>query len=197
MIRSLAVATLIFLFVPAASVHAQDPMGEAPSAPHLMNNREFALFLKRLDAGVLRWQTQLRTVDTKSLRFDPEDRIELERSYRSCVESVRNTREEIQKLSQKQTLKLDFLLLVDLNDLARSLDQLDRDLTDPLAGASIGATQKSISYQRNLSSIDASLTPELIEFRRHVLALATVVDSEVDASLEPADDLSEIPEAPK
>src|ERR1700735_5146384 len=107
MIRSLAVAALVSLFVPAAPIHAQDPMGPARSVPHLMNNREFSVFLKRLDAGVLRWQTQLRTVDTKSLRFDPEDRLELERSYRSCVESVRNTREEIQKLSQKQTLKLD------------------------------------------------------------------------------------------
>jgi hypothetical protein len=69
-----------------------------------MNDTEFALFLARLNTAVLGWEAQLRSVDVKSQGLDADDRGELERSYSLCLQSLGSTREEIQKLSEKQTL---------------------------------------------------------------------------------------------
>ena len=90
-----------------------------------MNDREFSTFLGRLDSDLLRSQLQMKKMDVKSLSLDLQEKQELERSYSQCLQSLDNTRDEIQKLSQKQTLKLDLFLLIDLNELARNLDALD------------------------------------------------------------------------
>jgi hypothetical protein len=96
------------------------------------------------------------------------------------VQSLDNTREEIEKLLQKQTLKIDFLLLVDLNDLARNLDGLDRDLANSMtAGGNIDA-QKSLRYAREVLGIDLALAPYNAEFQHHVLAFAGIIDATLD-----------------
>ncbi len=152
-----------------------------------MNNGEFALFLRRLDMGASHWKAQLRSVDVKSLRLEHHESEELQRSYGLCLQSIDNTREEIQKLSQKQTLKLDFLLLVDLNDLARNLDGLNRDLADPLTVGRTRTAQKSLGYAREVLGIDAALTPHIAEFQHHVLAFAEVIDDTLDRTGQDAD----------
>jgi len=85
---------------------------QTPPALRLMNDSEFATFLKRLDTDMLRSQVQLRNMDMKSLSLDVQQREEMEGSYTRCLESLENAREEIQKLAQKQTLKLDLFLLI-------------------------------------------------------------------------------------
>jgi hypothetical protein len=166
---------------PSALPGAKPPLaGQSDPAPHWMNNDEFTLFLGKLDTGVLAWKAQLKSHDLKSLGLDPQESVELERSYNLCVQSLDNTREEIEKLLQKQTLKIDFLLLVDLNDLARNLDGLDRDLANSMtAGGNIDA-QKSLRYAREVLGIDLALAPYNAEFQHHVLAFAGIIDATLD-----------------
>jgi hypothetical protein len=163
------------------------PVGHSDPAPRLLNNGEFALFLRKLDTGVLAWKAQLKSHDVKSLGFTVQESEELERSYNLCLQSLDNTREEIEKLLQKQTLKLDFLLLVDLNDLGRNLDGLDRDLANAMTDGRNVAAQKSLRYAREVLSIDVALAPYNAGFQHHVLAFAGVIDATLDEADQDSD----------
>jgi hypothetical protein len=154
-----------------------------------MSDDEFALFLRRLDTGILGWKKQLSQIDTGSLGLEQQEGADLARSYGLCLRSLDNARKEIDGLSQKQTLKLDFLLLVDLNDLARNLDELTRDLMDVNGGGRAGVARKSLDYARGALGTDAALTPYLAEFQRHVLAVAGMID----AAREQTDDGTDSP----
>src|SRR5882762_7107581 len=129
MIRKLFIIVFVFLSaVPAFPHTAQFATGQDHPTLHLMNDSEFAIFLKRLDADILRSQVQSKKMDVKSLSLGFQESEELERSYNRCLQTLGNAREEIQKLSPKQTLKLGLFLLLDLNELARNLDMLDQGL---------------------------------------------------------------------
>jgi len=156
------------------------PAGLSGPAAHLLNSDEFTLFLRKLDTGALAWKAHLKDHDPKSLGLDVQESEQLERSYNLCLQSLDNTREEIEKLLQKQTLKLDFLLLVDLNDLGRNLDGLDRDLANAMTDGRNIAAQKSLRYAKEVLSIDVALAPYNAEFQHHVLAFAGVIDATLD-----------------
>ena len=156
---------------------------EKPVALRLMNDKEFSTFLTRLDSDLLRSQLQMKKMDVKSLSLDLQEKQELERSYSRCLQSLDDTRDEIQKLSQKQTLKLDLFLLIDLNELARNLDALDDVLLNPAAVRGASGAQKSIGYAREVLGIDGALATEISAFQHHFIAFTGVID----ASLEPAD----------
>jgi hypothetical protein len=86
MIRKLAITVFVFLIaVPAFPDVRKAPTGQVYPALHLMSNNEFALFLGRLDTGLLRWKVQLSNVDVRSLSLDRQEAEELERSYNLCL----------------------------------------------------------------------------------------------------------------
>ena len=181
MIRKLVITVFAFLSaVPAFPHTTQFTTGQTHAALHLMNDSEFALFLKRLDTDMLLSQVQLKKMDVKSLSLDPQESEELERSYNRCLQSLDNAREEIQKLSQKQTLKLDLVLLIDLNDLARSLDALDQGLLNPVAVGGGSGAQKSLGYAKEVLGIDVALATDISTFQHHFLAFTGVIDATLD-----------------
>jgi hypothetical protein len=177
----------VFAFLSAIPAFAHTTQFAArqpqPVVLRLMNDREFATFLARLDSDLLRSQLQMKKMDVKSLSVDLQEKQELERSYTRCLQSLDDTREEIQKLSQKQTLKLDLFLLIDLNELARNLDALDESLMNPMAVSGPSGAQKSLGYAREVLGIDGALATQISTFQHHFIAFTGVVD----ASLEPAD----------
>ena len=184
MIRKLILAGIAFLSaVPAFPHTAQFAAGQDHPALHLMNDGEFAIFLKRLDTDVARSQVQLKKMDVKSLSVGLQESDELERSYNRCLQTLDNAREEIQKLSLKQTLKLDLFLLIDLNELARNLDALDQNLMTPAAGGSSGA-QKSLGYARQVLGIDVALATDISTFQHHFLAFTGVIDATLNNQAE-------------
>src|SRR5258706_13803958 len=142
MIRKIILTGIAFLSaVPAFAHNAQLAAGQDRPALHLMNDGEFAVFLKRLDTDVARSQVQLKKMDVKSLSVGLQESDELDRSYNRCLQTLDNAREEIQKLSQKQRRKLDLFLLIDLNELDRNLDALDQNLmTTAASGGSAAQT---------------------------------------------------------
>jgi hypothetical protein len=188
MVRKLGITAFALLIaLPAFPETRQPPAGQMSLGLRLMNNSEFALFLARLDTAALRWKALLKNVDVKSLGLNSDDSGETERSYSLCLQSLDNMREEIQKLSQKQTLRIDLLLLVDLNDLARSLDGFDRDLANAAAGGN-GTTEKSLGYVKDILGIDAALALHTAEFQNHVFAFAKVIDAQLErADKEPGE----------
>jgi hypothetical protein len=171
----LLMSTLIFA-LPAFS-HPR-PGLETPTqtALHLMNDGEFTLFLQRLDIELGAAKSSFKSVQVRSLGGQKMERKGLEQSYQLCLAAMDNTQEEIQKLEQKQTLKLDFLLLIDLNELTRDLDRLDSNLANPVT-VNRAASRKSFVYARQVLGIDAALAPRVAEFQQHVLAFAGVVDA--------------------
>jgi len=149
MIRKLIITVFAFLSaIPAFANTSRFSTEQAPPALRLMNDSEFAMFLGRLDAGMLRSQVQLKKMDVQSLHLDVQDRQELVRSHERCLQSLDNSREEIQKLLQKQTLKLDLFLLIDLNELARNLDSLDQSLVNTVTASGSSGNRKSLGYAR-------------------------------------------------
>lgn len=181
MIRKLMIAAFAFVSaVPALPHTTQFVPGQGQPALHLMNDSEFAIFLNRLDTDVVRSRAQLEKMDVKSLNLGHQESEELQRSYNRCLQSLDNTREEIQKLSLKQTLKLDLFLLIDLNELARNVDALDQDLMSPAAVGGSSGAQKSLAYAREVLSIDEALATEISTFQHHFLAFAGVVDATLD-----------------
>src|SRR5216683_3475128 len=150
MIRKLIITVVAFLSaVPAFSHTTKSPTVQPQPVLHLMNDDEFATYLKHLDTDLLHSQEQLKKMDVKSLNLDPRESKLLERSHNRCFQSLDNARDEIQKLLQKQTLRLDLFLLIDLNELARNLDALDEVLLNPAAVRGAGGAQKSIGYARD------------------------------------------------
>jgi hypothetical protein len=199
MIRKLLITGFVFLSaLPAFARTTKFETGQAATGPaqpvlRLMNDREFATFLVRLDSDLLHSQSQMKKMDVKYLSLDLQEKQELERSYSQCLQSLDNTRAEIQKLSQKQTLKLDLFLLIDLNELARNLDALDEALVNPVAVNGTGGAQKSLGYAKEVLSIDGALTTEISTFQHHFIAFTGVID----ASLEPADSDASQPQTQK
>jgi len=185
MFRKSIITVFAFLSaIPAFAHTTQFSAGQPqPVVLRLMNDKEFSTFLTRLDSDLLRSQLQMKKMDVKSLSVDLQEKQELERSYSRCLQSLDDTREEIQKLSQKQTLKLDLFLLIDLNELARNLDALDESLMNPMAVNGTSGAQKSLGYAREVLGIDGALATQISTFQHHFIAFTGVVD----ASLEPAD----------
>jgi len=172
----------LFISVPAFAHNTQIPASQfATSQPQpvlrLMSDTEFATFLQGLDASLLRAQLQMKKMDMKSLRTDAQEKQDLARSYERCLQSLDNTRDEIQKLAQKQTLKLDLFLLIDLNQFARNLDLLDESLVNPAAVNGVSGAQKSLAYAREILSIDGALAAEISTFQHHFIAFTGVVDA--------------------
>src|ERR1700733_1831953 len=169
--RKMIVTALAFLSaIPAFANTTQFPSAQAqPAQPvlRLMNDTEFSPFLSRLDSDLLRSQMQLKKMDVTSVSLDVQEKQELQKSYNRCLQSLDNTRDEIQKLSQKQTLKLDLFLLIDLNEFARSLDALDEVLLNPMAVSGTSGAQKSVAYAREILGIDGALATEISTFQHH------------------------------
>jgi hypothetical protein len=187
MFRKIIITGFAFLSaIPAFAHTTQFATGQVataqarPVALRLMSDREFAAFLERLDSDLHRSKLQLKKMDVKSLSLDLQEKQELARSYDRCLQSLDNTRDEIQKLSQKQTLKLDLFLLIDLNELARNLDAMDEVLLYPVAVRGTSGSQKSMGYARAVLSIDGALATEISAFQHHFIAFTGIVDSSLE-----------------
>jgi hypothetical protein len=180
--KSILAVVALLIAIPAFAHNTQIPTSQfAASQPppvlRLMSDTEFTTFLQRLDADLLRAQLRMKKMDMRSLSTDTQEKQDLARSYELCVQSLDNTRGEIEKLSQKQTLKLDLFLLIDLNQLARNLDLLDESLVNPAAVNGANGAQKSLTYARQILSIDAGLATEISAFQHHFIAFTGVVDA--------------------
>jgi hypothetical protein len=180
--KSILTLAALAISVPAFAHNTQLPASQfAASQPQpvlrLMSDTEFTTFLQGLDSSLLRAQLQMKKMDLKSLSTDAQEKQDLARSYQRCLESLDNTRDEIQKLSQKQTLKLDLFLLIDLNQLARNLDLLDESLVNPASVNGLSGAQKSLTYAREILSIDGALASEISAFQHHFIAFTGVVDA--------------------
>ncbi len=200
MIRNLLITGFAFLSAIPAFAHTtkfdtgQIATGqEKPVALRLMSDSQFSTFLARLDADLLHSQLQLKKMDMKSLSLDLQEKQELQRSYSQCLQSLDNTRDEIQKLSQKQTLKLDLFLLIDLNELSRNLDVLDEALVNPSSLGGASGAQKTLGYAKEVLNMDGALATEISNFQHHFIAFTGIVD----ASLEPADQDASEPQTQK
>lgn len=182
--RKLIITAMAFLTAVPAFAHTSQyttPNNEQPQPGlRLMNDGEFAVFLGRLDSAMLHSQMQLKRMDVQSLSLDPQDRAELQRSHERCLQSLDNAREEIQKLLQRQTLKLDLFLLIDLNELARNLDSLDQSLVNTVTASASSKNQKSLGYAREVLGIDVALASDISTFQHHFLAFTGVIDATLD-----------------
>jgi hypothetical protein len=194
MLRKTFIIVFLFLGSIPAFAHTtqfsagRTATGQAQPVLRLMNDGEFATFLDRLDSDLLRSERQLKKMDVKSLSIDLQEKQDLERSQSQCLQSVDNTRDEIQKLLQKQTLKLDLFLLIDMNELARNLDALDDVLLNPMAISGPTGAKKSLGYARQVLSIDGALATEISAFQQHFIAFTGVVDATLE---QPGQDGSE------
>ena len=179
-----ALLLALILGIPVFADTRKSQADEGHSGLRVMNNAEFAVFLEKLDADMVAWKARLETDDVSSLALDAPERKEIGRSYRLCLKTLENTREEIRTLSAKQTLKFDFLLLVDLDELARDLDRLNSNLANPIT-AQRHTAQKSLGYARDVLAIDVALAPQVAAFQQHILAFAGMIDATLDAADRP------------
>jgi hypothetical protein len=166
--------------VPAFSNTSRFATEQSSPTLRLMNDSEFATFLGRLDSGMLRSQLLLKKMDVQSLSLDLQEKQELKKSQERCLQSLDNTREEIHKLLQKQTLKLDLFLLIDLTELGRNLDSLDQGLVNTVSDN--GSTGKSLGYAREVLGIDLALATDISTFQHHLLAFTSVIDATLNQS---------------
>src|SRR4029077_16473413 len=197
MFRKIIIMGFAFLSaIPAFAHTTQFATGQVataqakPVALRLLSDREFAAFLERLDSDLHRSKLQLKKMDVKSLSLDLQEKQELARSYDRCMQSLENTRDEIQKLSQKQTLKLDLFLLIDLNELARNLDLLDEVLINPTSASGAAGAQKSMGYARQVLDIHGAVATDISAFQHPFIAFTGIVDATLE---QPEPDGSQVP----
>ncbi len=175
---ALTMFALVFA-TPALAQVGLRPAAEAPGL-RLMNDTEFNQFLKRLDADIVAWQGRLKTFHLQSLGAEPLEEKALRSTYKVSMRALENTRNDIQALTRQQTLKLDLMLMVDLNGLARSLDRLTSDLTNPLTVHEPTAARRSLSWAREVLAMDMALAAHVGAIQQHALALAGVLDAAVE-----------------
>lgn len=178
--KSAVLLFALILALPAFSDNRKSLLGDNHPGLHVMNNSEFSAFLEQLDTDLVAWRARLKSVDVSSLAVDPQESKEIGRSRRLCLLALDNTREEVHTLSAKQTLKFDFLLLVDLDELARDLDRLSSDLANVVTSTKRSAVQKSLGYARDVLAIDQALAPRTSSFKQHVVAFAGMIDATLD-----------------
>lgn len=166
-------ATLVGVF----KAIQQSPAILDNSMLRMMDNIRFSRFLRTLDTDILKWEARLRNINVASLAVEFQEQKEIESSYDSCREALNNTREDIAKLAEKQTLKLDLLLLLDLNALARNLDGLSVNLASPLTLQEMSAAKKSLRWAKDVLEIDKELASHITAFQYHVLAFAALQDA--------------------
>lgn len=143
-----------------------------------MDSREFNRFLKKLGTDVATWQMRMKNIDVATSGVKHQEQEDIGRRYDSCQEAFERIRNDLTKLSQDQTLKLDLLLLIDLNVLARSLDGLSVNLASPFTVQGTRAAHKLLGWAEEVLGIDEELAPRITEFQYHVVALAGVWDLE-------------------
>jgi hypothetical protein len=190
---ALAAAVPVVQKIPASSyLAAAAPVGqEIPASSNnavlrTIDSGQFHRFLKMLETDVATWQARLKTIDVIRLGVERQEQEEIERRYDSCQEALERIRDEVTKLSQDQTLKLDLLLLIDLNALARSLDGLSVNLASPLTVQVASAAQKSLGWAQEVLGIDEELAPRITEFQYHALALAGVWEAALEKAQQAA-----------
>ena len=82
MLRKTIITVLAFLGAIPALAHTtqfapgQAATGHAQPVLRLMNDREFAAFLVRLDSDLLRSEQQLEKMDVKSLSLEAQDKLD-------------------------------------------------------------------------------------------------------------------------
>ncbi len=175
------IAGVIFALVCAAPALAQvGPRAADGPGLRLMNNTEFSQFLKRLDADIVTWQARLKKFRLDSLGAEPQEEKQLRSSYTLSMQALENARSDIRSLARQQSLKLDLILMVDLNGLARSLDRLSSDLTNSVSVRQPAAARKSLGWAREALAIDTGLAAHIAAVQQHVLAFAGLLDAAVE-----------------
>jgi hypothetical protein len=171
----------------ASPVAREIPASSNNAVLRAMDSREFRGFLKMLETDVATWQARLKNIDVARLGVEYQEQEEIERRYDSCREALERIRDEVTKLSQDQTPKLDLLLLIDLNALARNLDGLSVNLASPLTVQGTNAAQKSVGWAQEVLGIDEELAPRITEFQYHALALAGVWEAALEKTQQAVD----------
>ncbi len=181
MLRQLGAVLITLVLAAPGSLQAQQSQVDVDHPGlRLMNPSEFNLFLKRLDTDVVRWKASLKTVNVASLAVGLQEGREIKSSYGLCLRALDITREDIQKLSEKQTLKLDVLLLMDLGGLARNLDRLSSNLANPVTVQETSTAKRSLGWAREVLRIDEALASHMAEFQQHVVALAALLEATLE-----------------
>lgn len=142
-----------------------------------MNSNQLSRFLKKLDANAPKWETRLRNISFASLGADDREQEEIERGRNLCLEALANVREDTAKLLREPTLKLQFLLLIDLNVLARNLDGLSVSLASPVSLLETSSAEQSLEGAKEVLRVDQELALRIPEFEHHLLALAELRDA--------------------
>lgn len=163
--------------VAASPTPQQTPASSDDAVLREMDSREFNRFLKMLEASVAAWQIRIKNIDVSTLGMKYREQEEIGKRYDSCLGLLERIRNEITRLSQEQTLKLDLLLLIDLNVLARNLDGLSVNLASPLTAQGTSAAHKSLGWAQEVLVIDEELAAHITEFQYHLLALVGVWDT--------------------
>ncbi|MGH9775680.1 MAG: hypothetical protein ACRD50_12110 [Candidatus Acidiferrales bacterium] len=172
------VGFLALAAVAKGDTRTDKPKSDQPTL-HLMSNSEFTLYLDRLEFDLSAAQNQIGAMDFNGLGLSGQDKKDIEQGRALCLEAIEHSHSEVARLREKQTLKFDFLLLVDLNELVRDFDRLESDLANPASPRS--AEQKaSLGYARKVLELDKAMAPRLAEFEQHVLAFAGVMDAAFD-----------------
>ena len=104
---------------------------DKPVALRLMSDSQFATFLERLDADLLRSGLHLKKMDLKSLNSDVQARQELQRSYTQCWSRSITPAMKSRSFRRSKRSSLTCSYSIDLNELARNLDALDEALVNP------------------------------------------------------------------
>jgi hypothetical protein len=171
----------------AAPMTQAAPASSSTATPQAMDMREFNHFLKVLDSDAMGWHGRLKSIDIADLGMEYQEQDEVARRYNFCQETLDRIQDEIAQLSQNQTLKLDLLLLIDLNALARSLDGLSVDLASPLTALAKSAEHASIGWAQEVLDIDQELARLITEFQYQTLAFAGVLETALDKAHQEAD----------
>ena len=171
----------------AAPVTQAAPANSGVAAPQAMDTREFNHFLKVLDDDAMGWRVRLKNIDIADLGIDYQEQADVAWRYDFCQETLDRIQDDAAQLLQNQTLKLDLLLLIDMNALARSLDGLSVNLASPLTAPAKNAEHASIGWAQEVLDIDQQLSPLITEFQYHTLAFAGVLETALDKAHQDAD----------
>jgi hypothetical protein len=166
--------------VASSPVASEIPAGSGNAVLRAMDPRQFSRFLNLLDTETATWQARLRKIDISGIGVEYQEQEEIQRRYNSCQDALEKARSEVVQLTQGQALKLDLLLLIDLNSLARNLDGLSVNLASPLTAQDMSAAHESLAWAMEVLHMDEELARLINDFQYYALTFAGLRDEALE-----------------
>jgi hypothetical protein len=153
----------------------------------LMNNEDLRSFVSKLRQDSQSWANTLSSIDVSSVSkgTDPKTKV-IETKQRSCLDAINNLQKEMSALEKQNLFRNQLTVLNELTSVADCLSSFQEGLPfenaiGPGLTQNVSKYEKWEKWQNDLVHAFQGAAADKTKMYEHMVALASIVDSKVDA----------------